>query len=411
MNLNSCMTVANEPTLIETIKSAEHRLVVMAPALPMKVAMAIVGRWRALGSERVVCILDTDPEVYRLGYGDFDALPLLEQTAAELGTMLQRHAGVRIGLVISDERTLIYSPTPRLIEADPNPAMLDEPVKPNAIRIDQVPAEVERDLGTGPEGIREQRIGLNKATRANLIATQTDLKTNPPLKFDVARQIVAFNAYFEFVELEMSGVLIERRTVPLPTDLVGLADDATRSKLMMSFRMALPEDDCSSRPLMEDRRRIEKWYLRSIRGYGKAILRSHKPAFLKDVDKLGAAVEAYGRKVQLRLRDQLEHDKAVLTHALYPSCRRKPPKRWTESCLFEPEARSIRQFIHEDLDRCLKKLIDDMGQMTVSVRFKAVTYEALRDPKFMENARHAFPEMKALHSERQAAPAVASRLP
>jgi hypothetical protein len=127
------ITAANDNVLCDLIARASHRLVVLTPAVSMAVASTISAKWKQLGGNRVNVVLDLDPEVFRLGYGEFAGLKLLESTAAELGTMIQRQPGIRIGLVISDMTTLVYSPTPALIEAGPS-----SPDTPNAVVFEEI---------------------------------------------------------------------------------------------------------------------------------------------------------------------------------------------------------------------------------------------------------------------------------
>lgn len=150
----NAITVANDESLSALIRSAKVRLVVLTPAVSTVVGEAIAERWKALGKDAVTVVLDVDPEVYRLGYGDIKALELLEPVAADLGGMVTRHKGIRVGMVIADDRTLVYSPTPQLIEAGPR-----RPDAPNAIMLGAPPPQVERELGAGPEGVKARRIG------------------------------------------------------------------------------------------------------------------------------------------------------------------------------------------------------------------------------------------------------------
>ena len=53
----------------------------------------------------------------------------------------------------------------------------------------------------------------------------------------MARQLRVFNAFFEFVDFRLTGALIDRKTVPLPSDLMGIADEKTRSKLNAAIRL------------------------------------------------------------------------------------------------------------------------------------------------------------------------------
>lgn len=196
---NSPLTAATPELLAEFIAGATNRLVVLAPAVPQDAAAAIEQRWRALGIERVTITLDVDPEVYRLGYGDAAALDRLEAVGRELGGMLKRHPGIRVGLIVADDRVLVYSPLPELIEAGPRRAS-----SPNAVVFGAPAPELESALGVGERRHRDQTMGLDKATRAEIDNVREDLKTNPPQKFDVARRVRVFNAAFQFVELSLA---------------------------------------------------------------------------------------------------------------------------------------------------------------------------------------------------------------
>ena len=76
-------------------------------------------------------ILDVDAEVYRMGYGDPAALEIIREASRDEMFNLREQPGVRIGVVISDDRTMVYAPVSRNVEAGstterrPNAIMLD----------------------------------------------------------------------------------------------------------------------------------------------------------------------------------------------------------------------------------------------------------------------------------------------
>src|ERR1700722_16024688 len=146
MSKERAIIAASDKVLCDLIARSTNRLIVLAPAVSMVVASTICTKWKQLGGHRVNVILDLDPEVFRLGYGEFDGLKLLESAAAELGTMIQRQPGIRIGLIVSDTTTMVYAPTPALIEAGPS-----SPDSPNAVVFEGEPPEMQRDLGHGED--------------------------------------------------------------------------------------------------------------------------------------------------------------------------------------------------------------------------------------------------------------------
>src|SRR5207249_4349523 len=98
--------------------------------------------WRQLGSDNVKVILDVDSEICRLGYGTMAGLKALQLAAAEAKTLVCHQPGVRVGVLICDDATLIYSPTPLLIEAGST-----QPDQPNGVQLQSPPPEILRDLG------------------------------------------------------------------------------------------------------------------------------------------------------------------------------------------------------------------------------------------------------------------------
>lgn len=120
--------VASDEALVKMIQSARKRLVIIAPALTKLVADAISQRLDDLGKIDVTVVLDSDPEVYRLGFGDKEALEIVRSASAKQYFDLREQSGVRIGVVISDEMTMIYSPISKTIEAGSTSIE-----KPNAI--------------------------------------------------------------------------------------------------------------------------------------------------------------------------------------------------------------------------------------------------------------------------------------
>ena len=71
--------VANDDLIAKLIATAVRRLVVIAPAVSDTVCSAVRDRLSVLEPESVTLVLDSDPEVYRLGYGSPVALEELHR--------------------------------------------------------------------------------------------------------------------------------------------------------------------------------------------------------------------------------------------------------------------------------------------------------------------------------------------
>jgi hypothetical protein len=403
------MAMANDDTLSDMIWRAQRRVIVVAPGLTTRVADTLARKWWLLQPEQVSVTLDVDPEVCRLGYGELAALQLLEKTAAERHTTLNTFPGLRIGVVIADDETLIYAPTPLHVEASPsaNPDITPgnifsepAPIKPNAIRVGAPPDALARDLGAGPNGVKDQIIGLDKAEKRTIEAVAKDLEANPPQSFDLSRLLRVFAANIEFVELRLVGCNIRRRTVTIPSDLIGLVDEKSRKLLESKFKV-LDESDAGvwGEELQALKDFIVEKFLVCIPSYGQVIRVKDKKGFDLAVRTLRKMLErAKKRKVE-ELEAAIDRRRKVLEEALLPTVTKNPPERWAKRGLF----RDTKELLHEEFNRLFgsaQSLLDDAH---VELRHKGVTYETLQDPRFIEAVRRAMPDLRDVHAEGEAA--------
>ena len=197
-------------------------------------------------------ILDADPEICRLGYGTVEALQLLHETASRLGGSLLHRPGIRICLLITDDITLVFSPTPLLVEGDAS-----QFPRPNAIRFDRDSGAHAESASNAPSPVQDLFQGGQQIDSARVEAVAKDLSDNPPQEFDLAQQVVVFNAQVEFVELELKGLSISRKTVPIPSDLMGLArDEKTQDLLRSTFKLVGEASEVSEEHIMKLRQKI-----------------------------------------------------------------------------------------------------------------------------------------------------------
>ncbi len=399
------VTNIDEPKLISLVDGATRRVLFLAPGLTQPIAEAIGKAWDRLGPKSVNVILDVDPEVCRLGYGTIEGLKHVQDAASRLDTLICHQKGVRIGLLISDDTTLIYSPTPLLVEAGS-----DRSDQPNAIQLSALPNEVARDVGLGPEA--DRKVGLDPVRPERVEAVSADLQTNPPVKFDIARRVRVFNSRFQFVELEMTGCFISKKKVPIPSDLMGLArDEKTRQRLHANFdlvgkaELAVKVEDrmLSEESLRRKKAAIIKRFLTSLTGYGSVILRSNKEKFESAVNELREDVAAFQQAVKAGIQKHINSNREAVVAALLPGVRAHPPDYFTKIHGAKPPEPILKQLLNDEITRAFGSAHDVVGEMKVTCVFKDVAYESLIDPKFIKIARKAMPSVDFLHEEFDAA--------
>jgi hypothetical protein len=407
MKANSpAIILVDERHIIEVIKAARRRVLYMAPGLTKSIAAAIEDAFSRLRAQDVSVILDVDPEVCRLGYGTIEGLTYMQRVAAKSETLICHQKGVRIGLLISDDTTLIYSPRPLLVEGRKTDG------QPNAIQLTSLPTEVAHDVGLGTDPDSERKIGLDPVQPQRIEEVRADLLSNPPLKFALARKVRVFNSRFQFVELEMTGCFISKKKVPIPSNLMGLAKDAqTQQRLHASFDLVgktqlsvkVSDKTLSEESLRRKKAEIVKRFLTNLTGYGSVILRSNKDNLQSAVKDLQDDITAFQTAVKTELQKHIDTNRDAVVVALLPGVRENPPDHYTKIHGPKPPEAVLKKMLADEIADAFGAAEDVIQEMKATLIFKDVAYESLVDPKFVEIARKAMPGVDFLHEEYDAA--------
>jgi hypothetical protein len=96
-----CLT---PPVIADLIDQARIRVAYAAPGVAQDVAVKLVEAHRRLGQGTTRTIIDLNPELARLGYGEFAAIEMLE----EQGVPIAKAPGLRIGLLVVDDAGWVF---------------------------------------------------------------------------------------------------------------------------------------------------------------------------------------------------------------------------------------------------------------------------------------------------------------
>jgi len=315
---------------------------------------------------------------------------------------MRQQRGLRLGVIVTDETTTVYSPTPRLIETG---GQLGERL--NAIRIE---APILDAAVTAEFDLQSLDLCPKPIERADVQNTAQDLVANPPVKFDLARKVRVFNARFEFVEFELHGLSLARKRVPIPSDLMGLAREPQAQKLLRSsFQLIDENSDVSGDRVTKLKQFIVKKYLINLTGYGTVILSSNKGAFQIAAKALERYVHRFQRRLKKNLQKAIDKNCETLISALLPGVAKNPPGRWTRFLGESPRDHEIQGMLRSELTAAFGNSNTVFQDMRVKAIFKGVTYESLSDPEFMRVASLAIPFLDSLHDEFDAAKAERQR--
>ena len=381
-SLMQTFTTINDKALAAIIQAARHRLVFAAPGIHLEVAETLIKFVQDDENRCVEVVLDVDAEVCRLGYGVFESIERLN----DAGVMIRKAAGLRIGVVISDESAWVFSPTPLVIEevvieGIPNAVVVskdqaEELVKALCPTIGEVrkPRNLTRDVT--PE------IGIEQLTKHDLEVAREDLKQRPAQQLDLARQVRVYQSCIQFVELKAEGCEIKRHTVKIPSELMQLSgkkqeqDRLNATCKLIDQHRSLPSEAIQKR--IEELRNSMTY---SVGRYGRVMLKRDAEVFKQEVDKIRNEIDKLGEAVQKDLERELKRCKKELIALLTSIVKRNPPQRLSN--LYPNLTKSIiEEYLSDELNDVIPSAEFIYNKMSVSCLYKDITYNVLNDPEF-----------------------------
>ncbi len=421
----STFCAVDDAALIQMIQGARKRIVFIAPGVHEPVAKALGARFGEIEDLDVTVVLDPDEDVCRIGYGDAKGLELVNEHAKKNGFWLRSQPGLRVGVLLTDEQTLVWSPTPRSVEAPPNSiqvqpssasslqvSLFEEapPTAPNGLLLGANPAQ-QLAQAVAAEGCnadpRLAEIGKAAITPDQVKSTLDELKKNPPIDVDLARVTRVFSTKLQFVEYEVKGAKISATQLTVPSSLLnvdakGELQDLIQSRLrafadlkneeisVPAYLNGKPAMGNDGKPIMEKvseaslqrlRNDIEKRYLHDITGFGRLIAKDEKGDFEARLEAYKAQLLAHSEGLRKLIDQQATEiiDEAV--DLIMERSRRSGVAK-------QPDPMALRKALHEGLKRAKEEA------PKIRLVFKDVTYEQTQNPEFRLRVEKALPPSK-----------------
>ncbi|MCG9059784.1 hypothetical protein LH452_12750 [Laribacter hongkongensis] len=339
----------NNQLLIDLIGAAKKRIVFIAPGVYLPVAEALAKRFHNVSDLNVTVVLDHDDEVCRLGYGTLEGLLHLQAQAKQKGFWLRTEPGLRVGVLLTDDNTLLWSPTPQSIEAPPGepkgePAdLLTPPTRTNnGLMLGDKPLEqISRSIVAEGEDLdpKSAEIGHAAVTPDDIERTQAALQRNPAVPVDLQRITRVYSTKLQFVEFKVRNARLSRTQFTLSNDLLnvdakdelkGLLDSRLRAYADLrdqpvevpAFTDGKPTFNQSNTRLMTplteadldaQRREIERKFTYDIPGFGRLIAKEDLQLFEQRIRALETQIKAHaqGLKTLLETQTNTIRDEAV----------------------------------------------------------------------------------------------------
>lgn len=402
MNEGNTFRRVTDAMLAKMVAGAEWRLVFIAPGVRMGVAKALAAAALRLPEGAVQIVLDADAEVCRLGYGELEGLKLLAATPGLAGRALNTQKGLRVGLVIADDRTLCYTPTPLLLEAPPLEDGPDAEGVNGVLLGDSVPDEL-ADACAANDDYSAREIGLDAVDSKAIEKAEESLAEAPPRPFDLARQERVFSAGICFVELEYEGVKIASKTAAVPSDwFVAQAHTAKRlssrfkafdeADLPRNVKWKLPngeEMEITELAIRQAIAVLRQRYLISTGEWGTVIRRKDLAAFKAEACQLEEMLCFYWSKVQKCCGEAIFRScKALVEERKEFLWRFRPPTLWHLLTSGDSNEEKVDAIAAELAMQVEGELFEGKGPK-MRLTEKDVCYSTFSNPKFIKALERA----------------------
>jgi hypothetical protein len=248
----STFCAVDDQAIVALIRSAKYRIVFIAPGLYLPVANELCQHFDKIAGLEVTLILDADEDVCRIGFGELAALQKVHRHASASGFYVRSQPGLRVGVLLVDEQTLVWSPTPRSVESAPDSSTESgSPAtsSPNGLLLGANPGEqiahavCAEGTETDPQAAE---IGTAVVTPQQVAEVTAALTNNPPIPIDLARVTRVFSTKLQFVELKVSRAKLSQQQISLSSTLLnadasehlrGLLDSKLRAFSELKDRM------------------------------------------------------------------------------------------------------------------------------------------------------------------------------
>lgn len=400
----------NDALLIQLISKARQRIVFVAPGVHQPVAEALGKRLCEIDQLQVTVVIDPDEDVCRIGYGDAKGLELLSGYAERQGFALMAQPGLRVGVLLVDEVTLVWSPTPRSVEPAPSGGATTSTMTsaPNGLLLGTNPGEqlayAVSAAGTDTLPL-DAEIGTKTVTKDCVKRTLEALEKNPPIPVDLACITRVFSTKLQFAEFSVRGAKFSKRELKVSSDYInadiqgelkGLVD--SRLRAFGDFRdeeVEVPafsngievfdqngkrlKEKVSEASLQRQRNELERRYLFNVPGFGRLIAKDDKQELERLVAAYRAQLEAYSEAIRQRLDEQAAR---IIDEAA--------------KLIADRAARSGTQLDENQLRESIQKSLDRTKDEVPEVKlvFKDVTYEQTKNPEFRAKVDKALPASK-----------------
>ncbi len=387
--------------VVASIGRAKKRLVYVAPGVSAVIVTALSKCMQAKVAAQLMIVLDADEETCRLGYCDAPSLDALMATASKFSILIRRQPGIRLGLLMSDDEVLIWTPAPLMFEAPRTGEQTN-----GLFLSPQTLSEMPMALGVDPEQRGSQpQIGIAVLEKEAVEQVVAAIKAAPPAPFDLSRLSRVFSAKFQFIETVLRGAELIKREMRLdslivnsdaPEELQALlhttvqpfntdADKLVEVGVLVNGEQAYRKDGgLLTKPSTQADIRaywdeLTVRFVINLPGFGKLIRHSDKAKFEEGKAAFEAVLKTWVAGFSKLVKG--DHDQRVTK--LVDLIERRMAQASAKQKL---NRQQIATLVRNGLDNL--RVIEP----SIKVVYKNITVESTRDSEFLDVLKKAVPE-------------------
>lgn len=378
--------------LTALIEKAQQAVLIAAPCIDTDVAKALIVCRNRLGQDKVWAIIDPDPNVVRLGYGNLDGMKLLHD--GDVNVHVAR--GLRIKFLRVDDTALLVTPLSAILEQNENrvtnavsistdeASRIIKALFPDALKIFSPKMLVQSEA--------KSELTSNALTEFEVKRAEQDLKKNPPIAPDLARKLRVLNSRFQFVELKFKGSKPSQRKLSLEAADLGV--DPTEFKNLGGTWKVLEADDEMSKEisaLEAELKTVRDNYLIPLKGFGHVILGERRPEFDNEMDsfkkKVTSTCSQMNEKVSQQLKSSCERLKGLLVENF---SKRIPPNIQKLNLPSDLQKKQIENTVKSTLEKRFPKAEAVIGAIEVDWTIYNISEQIMSKAGFAESVKKAF---------------------
>lgn len=377
--MNRIFTFINSKKLIELIKLTENKLVLISPSIINEIAIAIAQQINEKKINSVEIILDSNPEAIRYGYGQIEAMKTLEKFNVKI--RVQR--GIRIGIIITDDVSLMFTPTPLNLEEE-----LNTDSTPNGIYLEKKQVEEILDSIIPERSLqiesREVEIGKKEIKKEEIKAIEKDLEVRPPIKPDLERQMRVISSVFQFVDIEFKGARVFNNSFSLTGRDLGIRDENLASRISARYQLFNHDQVTKLKKefdLESVLNTIKDAFLKKIPNYGSILHYQNTKKFEEAIASFRQELEKVKPKIEELFSELLSSSRNELFKFIKDNLKRNynPDELRGITRLF-----SLDEFINIYLDKKMKSAANTITNISFTLKITNVSTQLINNEEFRE---------------------------